>query len=42
MSTVGLNETTIQKNIRDQEKHDIVQYKLTRVETHAPLRVLTV
>ena len=32
VSTVGLNESTIQKYIRDQEEHDKVQDKLTTVE----------
>lgn len=32
VSTVGLNEATIRKYIRDQEKHDIVIDKLTTVE----------
>ena len=36
MSTVGLNEATIQKYIRDQEKHDMAQDKLTRVEYRDP------
>ena len=29
VSTVGLNEATIQKYIQDQEHHDIMQDKLT-------------
>ena len=29
VSTVGLNESTIKKYIRDQEKHDIAMDKLT-------------
>lgn len=32
VSTVGLNESTIKKYIRDQEKHDIAMDKLTSVE----------
>lgn len=36
VNTVGLNEATIQKYIRDQEKHDMAQDKLTRVEYRDP------
>ena len=32
VGTVGLNESTINKYIRDQEKHDMVVDKLTTVE----------
>ena len=37
VSTVGLNESTIKKYIRDQEKHDIAMDKLTSVEYFRPL-----
>lgn len=33
---VGLNESTIKKYIRDQEKHDMVVDKLTTVEYSDP------
>jgi len=36
VSTVGLNEFTIKKCIRDQEKHDMVVNKLTTVEYSDP------
>ena len=38
VSTVGLNESTIRKYIRDQEKHDQVQDKLTTVEYSDPFK----
>ena len=34
VSTVGLNEATIRKNIRDQEKEDVLEDKLTKKESH--------
>lgn len=36
VSTVGLNEQTIRKYIRDQEKHDLSIDKLTTKEYSAP------
>ena len=38
VSTVGLNESTIQKYIREQEKHDIVVDKLSVREYDAPFK----
>ena len=38
VSTVGLNEATIRKYIRDQEKEDVLEDKLTKKESHNPLR----
>lgn len=38
VSTVGLNEATIQKYIRDQEKHDIALDKLSVKEYEDPFR----
>ncbi|PWT56312.1 IS200/IS605 family transposase, partial [Limosilactobacillus reuteri] len=38
VSTVGLNESTIKKYIRDQEKHDIAMDKLTSVEYSDPFK----
>ena len=38
VSTVGLNESTIKKYIRDQEKHDMVVDKLTTVEYSDPFK----
>lgn len=38
VSTVGLNESTIRKYIRDQEKHDQVIDKLTTVEYSGPFK----
>ena len=38
VSTVGLNESTIRKYIRDQEKHDQVVDKLTTVEYSDPFK----
>ena len=37
-STVGFNECTIRKYIRDQEKHDQVVDKLTTVEYFYPFK----
>lgn len=34
VSTVGLNEATIRKYIRDQEKEDVLEDKLTKRESH--------
>ena len=34
VSTVGLNEATIRKYIRDQEKEDVLEDKLTKKESH--------
>ncbi|QSE56054.1 IS200/IS605 family transposase [Lactiplantibacillus plantarum] len=39
VSTVGLNEATIRKYIRDQEKHDQAQDRLSVREYEDPLRV---
>ena len=36
VSTVGLNEATIAKNIREQEQHDIMQDKLSVPEYEDP------
>lgn len=38
VSTVGLNEQTIRKYIRDQEKHDLSIDKLTTKEYSAPFK----
>ena len=38
VSSVGLNESTIRKYIRDQEKHDQVVDKLTTVEYSDPFK----
>ena len=38
VSTVGLNESTIKKYIRDQEKHDMVIDKLTSTEYSDPFK----
>ena len=38
VSTVGLNEATIRKYIRGQEKQDILEDKLTKRETHNPFK----
>ena len=38
VSTVGLNESTIKKYIRNQEKHDIAMDKLTSVEYSDPFK----
>ena len=38
VSTVGLNEATIKKYIRQQERHDIMQDKLTTREYATPSR----
>ena len=38
VSTVGLNESTIRKYIRDQEKHDQAVDKLTTVEYYDPFK----
>ena len=38
VSTVGLNESTIKKHIRDQEKRDISMDKLTSVEYSDPFK----
>lgn len=38
VSTVGLNESTIRKYIRDQEKHDQVIDELTTVEYSDPFK----
>ena len=39
MSTVGLNEATIRKYIREQEKEDILEDKLQRENTITFLRI---
>ncbi len=39
VSTVGLNEATITKYIRDQEKHDVAVDKLSVKEYEDPFRV---
>ncbi len=36
VSTVGLNEATIRKYIRDQEKEDVLEDKLTKRESYNP------
>ena len=38
VSTVGLNEATIRKYIREQEKEDMLEDKLTKRETHNPFK----
>ncbi|WP_374047696.1 transposase, partial [uncultured Bilophila sp.] len=38
VSTVGLNEATIKKYIQQQEKHDIIQDKLTTREYADPFK----
>ena len=40
VSTVGLNEATIRKYIRDQEKEDVLEDKLTKRESHNPFKGL--
>ncbi len=40
MSTVGLNEATIAKYIREQESHDIALDKLSVKEYEDPLEVI--
>ena len=40
MSTVGLNEATIRKYIREQEKEDILEDKLTKREYNNPFNGL--
>ena len=37
MSTVGLNEATIAKYVREQEKHDQMMDKITTKEAEDPL-----
>ena len=38
MSTVGLNEATIAKYIREQESHDVAMDKLTEKEYEDPFK----
>ena len=38
MSTVGLNEATIKKYIKEQEKHDIALDKLSVKEYEGPFK----
>ena len=38
VSTVGLNETTIDKYMQQQEKHDIMQDKLSTREYQDPFK----
>ena len=38
VSTVGLNEATIRKYIREQEKEDILEDKLTKREYNNPFK----
>ena len=38
VSTVGLNETTIKKYIQQQEKHDIMQDRLSSREYQGPFK----
>ena len=38
VSTVGMNESTIKKYIRDQERNDMVKDKLTTIEYQAPFK----
>ena len=38
VSTVGLNEATIQKYIQQQEKHDIMQDRLSTRESADPFK----
>ena len=40
MSTVGLNEATIRKDIREQETHDQMMDKITTKELEAPFKGL--
>ena len=40
VSTVGLNEKTIQKYIKEQEKGDMLEDKLTKREYHNPFKGL--
>ena len=40
VSTVGLNEATIRKYIRDQEKEDVLEDKLTKRESYNPFKGL--
>ena len=40
VSTVGLNEATIRKYIREQEKEDILEDKLTKREYNNPFKCL--
>ena len=40
VSTVGLNEATIRKYIRDQEKEDVLEDKLTKKEHYNPFKGL--
>ena len=40
MSTVGLNEATIRKYIKEQEKEDIIEDKLTKREKYNPFKGL--
>ena len=40
VSTVGLNEATIRKYIREQEKEDVLQDKLTKREHINPFKGL--
>ena len=38
VSTVGLNEATIRKYIKEQEKEDIIEDKLTKKEKYNPFK----
>ena len=38
VSTVGMNESTIKKYIRDQERNDMVKHKLTPIEYQDPFK----
>ncbi len=38
VSTVGLNKATIRKYIREQEKEDMLEDKLTKREAHNPFK----
>ena len=40
ISTVGLNEATIKKYIKEQEKEDIIEDKLTKKEKSNPFKGL--
>ena len=40
VSTVGLNEATIRKDIREQETHDQMMYKITTKELEDPFKGL--
>ena len=40
VSTVGLNEATIRKYIREQEKEDVLEDKLTKREFNNPFKGL--